>query len=241
MSMNAIFVQVDAGELSRFQAEPSSVEALFQSGGGMPDAFIKLSKAMEDRVRTIGPQMLAESLAKLDPSLRQMLAERLGKSPADLARGVAGDDLLKLMEQRRSRVSARSSSAAGTRAVCTLDKAWHGVHYLLCGQSEPGATLLSQPVLGGSILGDDDEGFSGYGPPRYFTAAQVSELAAMLNRPELESEAASRFDAEQMSALEIYPGWRASDSEWAMDGFRRLRDFYADAAAKRNAIVTCLV
>ena len=86
----------------------------------MPDAFIKLSKAMEDRVRAIGPQMLAESLSKLDPSLRQMLAERLGKSPADLARGVAGDDLLKLMEQRRSRVSARSIATRPGTAYTTF-------------------------------------------------------------------------------------------------------------------------
>jgi hypothetical protein len=216
MSMNATFVQVDAGELSRLQADPSSVEVLFQSGVAVPEAFIKLSKAMEDRVR-------------LDPSLRQMLAG-----------GIGGDDLLKLMEQRRSRASARSSSTAATRAVLSLDKAWHGVHYVLCGQSEPGASLLSQPVLGGTILGDDDEGFSGYGPARYFTAAQVAELAGVLNRPEIESEAASRFDAERMSGLEIYPGWRSSDSEWLMDEFRRLCDFYADAAAKGNAIVTCL-
>ncbi len=202
MSMNATFVQVDAGELSRLQGDPSSVEALFQSGFAIPDAFIKLAKAMEDRV-------------PLDPSLRQVLAGGLG--------------------------GARSSRTAPRRAVLSLDKAWHGVHYILCGQSEPGASLLSGPVLGGTILGDDDEGFSGYGPPRFFTAAQVAELAAALNRPEIESEAASRFDAERMSGLEIYPGWRPSDSEWLMDEFRRLRDFYADAAAKGNAIVTCLV
>ena len=81
----------------------------------------------------------------------------------------------------------------------------------------------------------------GYGPPRYFTAAQVAELAAALNRPDLESEAAARFDAERMSELGVYPGWRASDADWVLDGFRRLRDFYSDAAAKGHAIVTCLV
>jgi hypothetical protein len=122
----------------------------------------------------------------------------------------------------------------------SLDKAWHGVHYVLCGEAEPGATLLSQAVLGGVELGDD-EGFSGYGPPRYFTAAQVSELGQALSRPELESEAAARFDAARMSQIQIYPGWRPSDADWVMEAFRKLRDFYSDAAAKGRAIVICLV
>jgi hypothetical protein len=72
----------------------------------------------------------------------------------------------------------------------SLDKAWHGVHYLLCGEVEPGPALLSQTVLGGVELGEN-EGFSGYGPPRYFTPAQVAELSQVLNRPELETEAAA--------------------------------------------------
>ena len=131
-------------------------------------------------------------------------------------------------------------SSAPERAVLSLEKAWHGVHYVLCGEIEPGESLLSQAVLGGVELGDD-EGFSGYGPPRYFTAAQVAELGQALSRPELEAEAAARFDAERMSQLGIYPGWQPSHAEWVMDGLRRLRDFYSDAAKKRQAIVTCLV
>jgi hypothetical protein len=165
MSMTATFVQVDAGELSQFQADPSSVEALFQ-----------------DRL-----------------------------------------------------------PGAGSHAVLSLDKAWHGVHYVLCGEAEPGSTLLSQAVLGGADLGEDDEGFSGYGPARCFSAAQVAEIAQALSRPDLESEAAARFDAEAMSRLDIYPGWQTSDAGWVLDGLRSLRDFYSDAAVKGRAIVTCLV
>ena len=49
------------------------------------------------------------------------------------------------------------------------------MHYVLCGEVEPGAAPLSQAVLGGVALGEDDEGSSGYGPARYFTAAQTAE------------------------------------------------------------------
>ena len=92
----------------------------------------------------------------------------------------------------------RRRPRAGERAGLSLDKNWHGVHYVLCGEAEPGVQLLSQAVMGGVELGDD-EGFSGYGPPRYFTPAKVAELAQVLSQPELESESAARFDAARMS------------------------------------------
>ena len=151
MSMNATFVQVDTAELSRFKADPSSVEALFQSEAVPPDAFIKLSKVLQDRVRALGPQTLADSLSRLDPSLQQRLAERLGKTPES----VNADDVLQLIEER-FRSAAQAPSAAGTRATLSLDKAWHGVHYILCGETEPGTSLLSRPVLGGTVLGEDE-------------------------------------------------------------------------------------
>ena len=72
-------------------------------------------------------------------------------------------------------------------------------------------------------------------------AAQVAEVSQALSRPDLESQAAARFDAARMSQLKIYPGWRPSDAEWVMDSFRRLRDFYSDGAGKGRAMVTCLV
>ena len=233
MSMNAMFVQVDEAELSRIQADPSLAETLFASEPLMPPVFTALAKAMQDRVRAAGPQLMADALSRLDPALRRQIEESMGRTTSALASGGGGDAILKLMEGRRAR-------GAGAHTVLSLDKAWHGVHYVLCGEVEPGAELLSQVVLGGVELGDD-EGFSGYGPPRYFTAAQVAEVSQALSRPDLESQAAARFDAARMSQLKIYPGWRPSDAEWVMDSFRRLRDFYSDAAGKGRAMVTCLV
>lgn len=46
-----------------------------------------------------------------------------------------------------------------------------------------------------------------------------------MHRPGLEAESAARFDAKRMSELRIYPGWRDSDADWLLDGFRNLRDF----------------
>jgi hypothetical protein len=163
MSMNAIFVQVDTAELSRFQADPNSVEALFEDSPPL-------------KPLGAGPQFLADAVARLDPELQRKIAERIGVAGSEFAAGVSGDQVFRPMEERRARGFAQAS-AAGTRETLSLQKLWHGVHFVLCGSAEASSTLLSQAVLGGVALGDDDEGFAGYGPARYFAAAAVAELS----------------------------------------------------------------
>ena len=238
MSMNATFVQVDQTAISTLEKDPSLAEALFEDESLAIPGLAVFTKAMQERVRALSPELLASALSRFDPEMRKQIEQRLKRTASEL--GSSGDAILKLMEERAGR-GARPGSPVSARAVLSLDKAWHGVHYLLCGEVEAGPALLSQAVLGGVALGEDDEGFSGYGPARYFTAAQVSDLSQALSRPELESEAAARFDAQRISELSIYPGWQTSDAEWVMHAFRRLRDFYADAAGQGRAMVTCLV
>ena len=140
------------------------------------------------------------------------------------------------MQSRLGR--AGGASREGAHETLSLDKAWHGVHYVLCGTVEPDESLLSQAVLGGTEIGED---FSGYGPARVFTAAQVAELAAAIAKAE--QDAAARFDPERMTRLQIYPfGWDDPEArEWILEGVADLRGFYARAAADGRAVVTCLV
>jgi len=245
--MNAIFVQVEDAEIARFEADPDSVETLFASVETLfadqtqpPAGLLNMTAAMQERVRAIGPQTIAATLSRLPEPLRQQIEASLGRTTAAMASGEGGDDILKLMEKQSAR---RVHPGGGKREVLSLEKAWHGVHYLLAGRSEPGSELRSQPVLGGVELGDDPEGFSGYGPARYFRAAHVRELSEELRRPEVEAEAAARFDPAKMSELRIYPGWRAGDQDkqWLMEALQRLRDFYSSAAAQGRAIITSLV
>lgn len=240
MSMNAVFVQVDSEELAGIRADPAMAEALFHDGPMIPPVFAQLNDAMQERVRAMGPQMMAKVLSQFDAGVRQQLEARLGQSTESLASGQGGEALLKLMQDRGSRAAGMSKLAA-QRERLSLDKEWHGVHYILCGEAEPGASLLSQAVMGGIEIGDDDEGFSGYGPARFFDPQKVSAIAKAMSEPAVEAEVAARFDAAKMSKLKIYPGWRQSDAENLMDAFRQLRDFYVDAAGKAHAIVTCLV
>jgi uncharacterized protein DUF1877 len=239
MSMNAIFVQVEDSEIARFEAEPDSVEALF-ANETLPTQQLNMTDAMQQRLRAIGPQTMAATLSRFPESVRQQIEARLGLTTAAMASGQGADEILKLMQKQLSR---HGGAAGGKREVLSLEKAWHGVHYLLTGGAEPGSELRTQAVLGGVELGDDPEGFSGYGPARYFRSAQVRKLSEELSRPEVESEAIARFDPAKMSQLQIYPGWHAGeqDKEWLMDAFRRLRAFYSSAAAQGRAIITCFV
>lgn len=230
MSMLATFVQVDEAELSRIKADPSLAESLFAEDA---PALHALTGPARDRARAMGPRMIANALAGFSPEIRQQLESRFGRTTAEFAAGAGGDDILSLMDRGNRAATAPHESIS-------LDKAWHGVHYVLCGEAQPGATLLSQAVLGGSEL-EEGEGFSGYGAPRYFTAKQVAEIAGALNRPGLELEAAARFDPVRMAQLSVYPGWQPSHLDWVLDAFRRLRTFYAGAARTHHAIITCLV
>jgi hypothetical protein len=240
MSINAAFVQVENAEIARFEADPDSVETLFANQTPPTSGMLNMTAAMQERLRTVGPQTMAAALSRLPDSLRQQVEASLGRTTAALAAGEGADDIVKLMEKHLAR---RAAPAGGKREMLSLEKAWHGVHYLLTGAVEPGTELRSQAVLGGVELGDDPEGFSGYGPARYFRPATVRELSEELRRPEVEREAAARFDPAKMSQLRIYPGWSTGeqDKEWLMDAFQRLRDFYSSAATQGRAIVTCLV
>jgi hypothetical protein len=238
MSMNALFVQVQPGELSGFIAHPASVERLFIPRPGPRSAAAGLAAAQGPGADAALAR-LSGMLATLPAPLQEQLAARLGVDAGALT---ADSSLQKLLELTRLRLAETGSPPAEPpREMLSLDKVWHAVHYLLCGQPEPGQALLSRPVMGGADIGDDDEGFSGYGPARYFTAAEVAEFGRAFERPELESEVAGRFDAEHMSRLGIYPGFEADDAQWALDGFRRLRDFYRAAAGNGRAVVTALV
>jgi hypothetical protein len=239
--MTAVFVQVDSDELPKIEAKPSLAEALFPAGPAMPMVFGELSKKMEERIRTSGPQLLAATLGSLDPRIRGQLEARLGGTTQQFAAGQGGEALLKVMQERRERTMGMMQAANTQCPKLSLEKEWHGLHYLLCGEVEPGASILSKAVLGGKILGEDDEGFSDYGPARCFNTHEVAALHEALNAPNVESEARARFDAAKMNKLQIYPGWRAGDDDQLISALQNLRDFYASAVNGGKAIVTCLV
>lgn len=120
-----------------------------------------------------------------------------------------------------------------------VDKAWHGIHYLLTGDAWGGDLPLLNVILGGTEIGDD----VGYGAARFLTADEVSAAAAALEdiTPEV---LRSRYVASELSKNEIYPEiWDdPHDDAFGYLGhwYETLRDYFVDAAAKQNAMLKYL-
>ena len=225
------FVQVTPDLLHQVREKPSLVIQLFEDDHTATRASVNARGRQQAQSRM--PQMLAATLVRMDPALQDAVTQRLGVTVESLRAGGGGEAIMNWMTRRRRDRAA----VQGKGTSLSIEKAWHGVHYLLCGEVEPGGTLLSQAILGGVEIGED----MGFGPARYFTADQVGEIAGELNQPERQEEMPARFDPARMSQLGIYPqGWKNSDVAWLLEEFRRVRDFYSEARARKLAVLACL-
>jgi hypothetical protein len=244
MSMIARFVQIKPAVLKTLLDDPASVESIFEDegAGAAPAAAMEnMRKLLASRA----PALLAGGLPGMDPKMREALTERLerlGVNLETLKSGRGGDALVNLMMSRlgqRQPPAAAGAAPQAKGADISLDKGWHGVHYLLCGAAEPNSTVLGQAVMGGTEIGED---FGGYGEARYFTPDQVTETARELGRADLETEMKTRVDPARMLSAEIYPGgWDVTSADWLFEEFHKLRDFYADASANGLAVLTCIL
>lgn len=118
-----------------------------------------------------------------------------------------------------------------------LDKAWHGIHFLLTSQAwDKGDGPQGLAILGGEDIGDDQ----GYGPARVVTPPQVAAVAAALSTL-TDEELARRYDPQAMDDQQIYPTiWTRDGDEglaYLLHHFHALERFYAEAAARGDAVL----
>jgi hypothetical protein len=120
-----------------------------------------------------------------------------------------------------------------------VDKAWHGIHFLLTGSAWEGPKPLDFIVRGGREVGEIDVG---YGAARAFTSTEVEAIAAAL-RPLTREVLRDRFDPAEMSRLEIYPEiWGRPDEqqrtlEYLLGYYDSLRGFLDATATAREGII----
>ena len=128
---------------------------------------------------------------------------------------------------------------AGEGVTTDLDKAWHGIHYLLTGTASEGRKPLDFLVSGGREVGDVDVG---YGPARVFSAAEtraVHEALAKLGDDELRG----RFNPKDMTQQDIYPEIWNNDPEeedplgYVTEYLGTLRGFLAQAVRQGHGVV----
>ena len=118
-----------------------------------------------------------------------------------------------------------------------LDKAWHGIHYLLTGSADSNNTVASKVIMGGQDIGPDN----GYGAAQLLKPAEVKAIAKLLEAttPEVLRQ---RYKPQEMTRAQIYPGviWER-DGDKALDyvlkDYEMLVAFYKRAAERGQAVI----
>jgi hypothetical protein len=128
------------------------------------------------------------------------------------------------------------------RVELRVDKAWHGIHYLLTGTAWEGSPPLDFIAKGGREVGDVDVG---YGPARAFSSADVRAIATAL-LPIARADLEKRFDPAAMMDLDVYPAiWdrpREQDDtlEYLLVYYDALKAFIAGAAERGEGLLVYL-
>ena len=91
-------------------------------------------------------------------------------------------------------------SLEGSANYVSLEKSWHGLHFVLTQTAWEGDPPLNFLAAGGEPVGDDD----GYGPARLLRNADVRALDTALDAFTA-ADFDQRFDLKELEAAEIYP------------------------------------
>lgn len=158
--------------------------------------------------------------------------ERERPAPSFLARLFGGKSAKK--------VDADAWKPSAKAEAFDVDKAWHGIHFLLTGSDWEGEGPLAFILHGGREIKHD----LGYGPPHGFNATDVKEIAralATLDLPALYDKA----DPAEFTRLEIYPTIYNSEPKeecigYVIDNLKDLREFVQKTAAADRALIAYL-
>ncbi|MCI0460985.1 MAG: YfbM family protein [Gemmataceae bacterium] len=127
----------------------------------------------------------------------------------------------------------------GEGEVGDLDKAWHGIHYLLTGTAWEGHPPLNFLVAGGREVGADEVGI---GPPRTFSSGETRVITDALARI-ADEELRGRFLPADMMRLEIYPEiWDRDSAEddtlgYLMEYVANLRGALATVVSRGHGLL----
>jgi hypothetical protein len=158
----------------------------------------------------------------------------------DAAKYTKGGFLSRWLERERPAPDVALGEGEGEDT--DVDKAWHGIHYLLTGTAWEGEPPLNFLLLGGRELPDIEVG---YGPARILTSAETRgahEAIASVTDEWLRS----RFNPADMMSQEIYPEiWNRDPAEddtleYCIEMFQVLRTYLANIAGKNLGTIITL-
>jgi hypothetical protein len=151
---------------------------------------------------------------------------------------LAARDEVDRVSQDPALLSRFLQGGAATAQRISLEKAWHGLHYLLTGEVWEGTGPLAFLLAGGQHVDDDeDNGVRWFSPEE---AAQIHQALSGVSDDQLWT----RYDAEQMEQLEVYPGiWDEPEEELQEEYlmyFQQLKQLVAAAAESRQGLLVTL-
>ena len=199
---------------------------------------------MYGSLRRVAPS----DVPRLRDDPRLLAAFLFGEAPAVVEERVPGllGLFLRVMRIKVQSVAPEQPSTEplwprpGAGEVLDLDKAWHGLHFLLTGTEDGGREPACFLLSGGEHLGDDDV------LARLLDAEQVRWFADHLASL-TDDELTSRFDPDRMTQQRIYPDviWKRPEEEdqprgFLLGAFADLREFVGAAAARGDAVVVCI-
>ncbi len=122
-----------------------------------------------------------------------------------------------------------------------IDKAWHGIHYILTGDAQESDSKFNNVIFGGESMEQD----IGYGPAQYLTVNEVKENSKLLQDFTTE-KFRNKFKEVKDEIVEkgIYPfynDWTDEDIEYLLEHYKALQLFYQKSAANNLAILHALV
>lgn len=106
-----------------------------------------------------------------------------------------------------------------------IDKAWHGIHYLLCDDSAAGKGVLGFILDGGTYIGKIDVG---YGPARAFKSNELEQICRAMEVISSD-DLRLKCDKKKFMANNIYPFiWDEPEDEcfgYLISNFEILKSF----------------
>ncbi|MET0637928.1 MAG: YfbM family protein [Chitinophagaceae bacterium] len=154
---------------------------------------------------------------------------------------VSNDDLETYFLNSNLLSERMDASYTGDPEFIDIDKAWEGILFLLTGSGiaiDPHHPL-AKIIMSENVV-DEDQNF-GFGPATYVTPEEVIQLSKELTTID-RAELTKRYNPVALNEAEIYPqGWDDEEMlEYVLENYDTLKQFYADAAANGQAIVSII-
>jgi hypothetical protein len=233
MSMIGHLRQITRAQLAEFRKNPGALGKFLH--GEVGDGARVSDRQVSEIIRKIAAEA-QEAGAFADPAKREIYRVKMMHALQDAGAKIPAE-VLKTMPPSDRPVQSDSDAEPSDahEEGLSLEKSWHALHYLLTGRADEAPPPLGNAILGGTEFGED----LGYGPAWFLTPEDVRATSVALKKVSAD-DLAGRFDLPTMIVAEIYACRDEGDLGLAQEYFAELARYYADAAARGNAMLLYL-